>query len=226
MEERDEITATSFRVVVLEERPYSFEECAAQQVRSSVRVTHIAFTPPTVEEVESYVKRQQQTRKQKLSSRVKTYGDAALRQLTLANLTTLCASGKMESHTVACFPWGFPGNCGTVAGPLNLESEGSSKRTIGADNLFQLEQVRLGGVYTVVLPRMSDLCSNVDIRFDVDGFVQLEVVGPGSVTFFGEQYSSLIPEWLNHHFFNVEDGEEHEEDSDEDDIAQMYRLIR
>ncbi|KEG07264.1 hypothetical protein DQ04_10371000, partial [Trypanosoma grayi] len=101
-----------------------------------------------------------------------------------------------------------------------------------------VEHVQLAGFFDVALPQVTDICSNVDLRFDVDGSVWLEVDGPGSVTFFGEQFSSLIPEWLSHHFFTVdgddEEGDEEDDDEDDDDdddvdgneIAAMHRLFR
>ncbi|KAH9578389.1 hypothetical protein LSM04_006140 [Trypanosoma melophagium] len=257
MEERDEVTATSFRVMVSEAEPYSFQACAMQQVQSAVRITHITFTPPSIEEMEAYVQQQE-------SNPASTPGrnDALLRSSTLASLRTLCASGKLESHAVACFPWTVPtdaaitdnmatDNNSSLNGADNNINKKNRKNKGGNENNVKnkklnfspsseitasacsAERVQLAGFFEVALPRQTDICSNVDLRFDVDGFVWLEVNGPGSVTFFGEQYSSLIPEWLSHHFFTVgdddEEGEEEEEvysDGDESMIMRMRNLIR
>nr|CCC94161.1 conserved hypothetical protein [Trypanosoma congolense IL3000] len=219
MEEYHEVTSTSFRVVVFEARPYSFDECISQQVRSSVRITHIAFTPPTADDVESYASHQQKRHQNQARTLKESFNaNSAPRQATLARLTTFCASGKLETHTLACFPWGA---CTLSHAAATGTDDGDIKRGAGHDPLPA--RVQLGGVYDVALPQLSDVCGNVDIRFDVDGSVRLEVVGPGSVTFFGEQYSALIPEWLDHHFFTLDD-EESEEISDDDSTVPMSRL--
>ncbi|EKF28256.1 hypothetical protein MOQ_008004 [Trypanosoma cruzi marinkellei] len=249
MEEREEVTATSFRVMVSEAEPYGFQTCAAQQLQSSVRITHITFTPPSPEELEAYMQH-----REKLASATPPCGrDVSICPATFARLRTLCASGELESHTMACFPWSQNEETTTALMAVHGNDESNknksknSKNKKGESQLLQstttaaahpLEQVQLAGLFDVVLPRQTDICSNVDLRFDVDGSVWLEVVGPGSVTFFGEQNSSLIPEWLSHRFFTVSDddeetaGEEEEEEEEEEedeeeegDIAAMYGLV-
>ncbi|ORC90499.1 uncharacterized protein TM35_000082970 [Trypanosoma theileri] len=243
MEERDEVTATSFRVMVSEAEPYSFQTCAMQQVQSSVRITHITFTPPSIEEMEAYIQQQESN-----SDSTPGRNDALLRSSTLASLRTLCASGKLESHAVACFPWTVPTDAAALedmatnnnnnnnshnsgdnkkhkSNKNGKENNGNNKKLASSSTQItasacSAERVQLAGFFEVALPRQTDICSNVDLRFDVDGSVWLEVNGPGSVTFFGEQYSSLIPEWLSHHFFTVGDDDEEGEDEegDEDEV--------
>ncbi|ESL07927.1 hypothetical protein TRSC58_04379 [Trypanosoma rangeli SC58] len=235
MDQNVEMAATSFRVTVSEAEPYSFQTFAAHQTQDSVRITHITFTPPSPDELEAYVQH-----KRKLVSAASTgKKHTAICPATFARLRTLCATRKVESHTIACFPWSQLDETATTKGGThendnrkkskgNKEKKGvaaSSQSTTAAAD--PVEQVRLGGLFDVVLPRHTDICSNVDLRFDVDGSVWLEVVGPGSVIFFGEHNSSLIPEWMEERFFNFganteeEPAEEDYTEEEEDGVAAM-----
>ncbi|KAG8345560.1 hypothetical protein ERJ75_001448200 [Trypanosoma vivax] len=232
MEGCDEVTATSFRVTVVEATPYCFQAYTTQQVQSSVRITHIAFTPPSAEEARARHHIAKQCSGKFAVGKEREGLEAAGDAVTLASLSALGASGKVERYTIACFPWCLPAGGVEAAASVGEKEAAASesrgkKRTKDGLHLAGPMQVQLGGIFDVTLPRQSDLCSNIDLRFDVDGSVQLEVVGPGSVTFFGEQYSALIPEWLNHQFFTVGDDDEEGEDcsDDEDHITEMYRLI-
>lgn len=78
----------------------------------------------------------------------------------------------------------------------------------------------------IVLPVRTDIAANLDISVVIDGSVELQVDGPGSVTFAGCQYSSLIPEWLNHHMFNVNAENEEVDTASSTDLEEMFRLAR
>ncbi|RNF16831.1 uncharacterized protein Tco025E_05028 [Trypanosoma conorhini] len=234
MEQQVEMAATSFRVMVSEAEPYSFQTFAAQQTQDSVRITHITFTPPSPEELEAYVQHQR-----RIASATSTgTATAAVCPATFALLRTLCATRKVESHTIACFPWSQPDEATTAKmrphGNNNKNKGKGNKKKTGVAVLPQsttaaahpVEEVQLGGLFDVALPRQTDICSNVDLRFDVDGSVWLEVVGPGRVTFFGEQNSSLIPEWMEERFFNFganneESSEDDNAEEEEDEVAAM-----
>ncbi|KEG05150.1 hypothetical protein DQ04_26771000, partial [Trypanosoma grayi] len=122
MGDRNDVTATSFRVTVSAAEPYSFQACATQQVQSSVRITHITFTPPSAEEAAAYMQHQQKdagtaaapSGDKRSKNKDNDNTSVAVRPATLASLRTLCASGKMESHLVACFPWTVTGDAASA----------------------------------------------------------------------------------------------------------------
>jgi hypothetical protein len=68
-------------------------------------------------------------------------------------------------------------------------------------------------------PLSSTSSAPLGIRLELDGTVELRVVGPGAVTLLGEQHSQLVREDLEHGMFDDDehDAFEHSSSSDDDE---------
>lgn len=200
-----EITSTLFRATVSESESYQFAQYASQDVNASVRITHLAYTPPSSETWSEYW----QHRKQPAPP-------AGTVLSVAAKVRTLQLDNTIKSFVIAAFPL----NTSRIATEMaEAPSASASPSTI-----------TFAGPLEVVMPVPSDIASDLSIRLDVDGSVELEVEGPGQVAFVGEQFSALVPEWMNHRMFHVgpgdEEAPEEEIDMDEEEWEEMFRLAR
>ncbi|EPY25742.1 hypothetical protein STCU_06501 [Strigomonas culicis] len=198
---------------------------AAQDVHASVEITHMVYTPPqSMEELRAY-----------LTTRGRpapVEGESHVLSVT-AQVRTLGMSNKLESYVVAAFPL-------ETRRVVEIEKEKQKLVTRKGvpepgDAAAVPPVLALGEHSFVVTPAASDIVACVRIRLDVDASAQLSVVGPGTVMFYGEQHSALIPEWENHRIFRVNeddeevDGEEDEEEEsemDDDELRDMFRYSR
>lgn len=86
----DEVTSTPFSATVEDGSPYCFQSFASQDVRVSVRITHIAYVPPaSTEELAGFVAPPS-------SSTQMMYAVAEVEDITLDN--------KLQRTVVGCFP--------------------------------------------------------------------------------------------------------------------------
>lgn len=212
----EEVTITSLRVTVSDEESYHFALGAAHDVTSSIRLTHITYTPPKSRaEWEAYYDRHPELPRP-------TFAKDTIS--VAARVRTLTYGNEIKSFVVACFP------LDTQRISIDSHSGAAASSSKKGDTT---SAVRLGGLFDVAMPLPTDIVSGLNVRLDVDGSATLEVEGPGRVTFVGEQFSALIPEWMNHGMFRVgPDGNEVDEEFvdsdeiDEDELAEMFRLAR
>lgn len=207
----EEVTATPFGATVRDGEPYCFDAFSAQDVRTSVRITHIAYHPPTsMEDVESFYAAHPEAPRP-----VKSSSSSAGLTFAVAEVEDLSIGNEPRRVVVGCFPL-------DLQRVQQAASSSSSSSSSSGVMKFQYEQRAL-------LPLDTDVIRGVNIRLDGDGCVKLYMKGPGEIYFYGEQFSALIPEWENHRFFKVgEDDEEEEEFSDmsEGELNEMFRRAR
>ncbi|CCW63068.1 unnamed protein product [Phytomonas sp. EM1] len=226
-----DITSTAFRATVSEEEPFNFAAYASQDIHASVRITHLYYTPPSsLKDLREYYDKRPGTREanrevvaflQQLEEGQTTpcSSSTPLAQpppvlSVVAKVRSLTANNQVASFVIACFP--FDLNRLTRIPSLPASAASSSEKP-KSPSLAVLPGIP-------VVP--SDVVGCLNIRLDVDGSVGFEVEGPGRVTFFGEQSSALIPEWMNHHMFSVgKDDEEMPEDDSDDGFDEMYRAV-
>lgn len=195
----EEITTTAFAATVTEDESYCFEGFAAQDVRTSLRLTHISYHPPaSLAALESYYSNHP------TASPPITTTDGRRVTYAVAEVEDIGIGMEQSRFVVGCFPLDLG----------RLSSGGTMSFPHGHEMLLQ---------------QPTDVLRCVNIRLDVDGSVRLHMRGPGAVFFYGEQLSALIPEWENHRFFKVDgDDEEMMEDSDMSDgeLNDMLRHAR
>lgn len=221
-----DITSTPFRVTVSQDEAYQFGQYAAQDVTASVRLTHLTYTPPTSKAAwEAYYAAH--------TGPTPVLGKSVVS--VTARVRTLLLDGSVGTFVIGCFPLDSSRVIGLDRDSAALEAVPPPTPPSSSLPATQHMQ-RFNDLFDVVLPVPTDVAANLDVRLDVDGSVELIVDGPGQVTFSGEQYSALIPEWMNHRMFRVgagdeempDDEEEGDDDGDlsDDEMAEMYRLAR
>lgn len=242
----EDITITPFSATVLEGEPFCFDKLAAQDVHSSLRITHVSYLPPiSMEALEEYyrshpeaarpvsVKGEVAHRHHSSSTSVPSSHSSYPLTYAVAEVEDLSFGNELKRTVIGCFPLDLrrlppsatsakasnSGSSTAVSSVVAGSAEGNSTALLTFPHGLQL-----------LAPVDTDILRDINIQLDCDGFVKLSMRGPGSIYFYGEQRSLLIPEWKNHHFFKVDaDDEEKEADSDDlddDELAEMFRLAR
>lgn len=237
----DEITTTPFSATVQEGKPFCFDKLVAQDVRSSLRITHVSYLPPTsMEALEEYYQSNTEAIRpvsvkgevaQGLPSSA-TPAPSPPRRYPLtyavAEVEDLSFGNALKRTVIGCFPLDLRRLPPSASSPQTSNSGSVLAGSAEGNSSTSLLTFQHG--FQLLAPVDTDILRNINIQLDIDGFVKLSMRGPGMIFFYGEQRSLLIPEWRNHHFFNVgADDEEKEADSDdldEDEMVEMFRLAR
>lgn len=247
MDDDDIPTSTPFSALVREGEPFCWSELAAQDVHSSLRITHVSYLPPTsMEELKEYYKahpeapRPVRVQGKTIPHAFPNHGTHSSNstsnssyQMTyaVAEVEDFSVGGEMRRMVIGCFPLDLrrlppsEPEPSTTPSTTTLSSALSANKERSEENFLSFQH----GLQ-ILVPVDSDVMRNIRIQLDCDGSVKLHMRGPGQLFFYGEQRSLLLPEWKNHHFFAVnpddEEREEESEDMNDEELVEMFRLAR
>lgn len=231
VEDESPVLSSAIRAVVRGGEPYCCGTfMTSSDMLSSIRLTHLAYTPPkSMAELRAY-----KPNKASSSCSLKAIEDAKDGDVfsVRAMIQTLTINNTVETMVLACFPLAVSRVKAVERAMKELE-KGAREQTKEASSSSPGMVVMLGdgnAAQPVTLPLPSDIAANLNIRFDPDGSTALIVDGPGEVTFYGEQLTAVVEDvegYHNHH--GGIDGDIIADESDgsiDIDWDEMARLVR
>ncbi|KAG5494235.1 hypothetical protein GH5_02228 [Leishmania sp. Ghana 2012 LV757] len=182
---------TFFQASVQEGEPYRWTALdTSLDVSGYLRLSHLAYLPPPSLEA------------LRVFEASRGISPATTVHSVRAVVRTLTATKKVEEYVVACFPLDVQRLCNAqtfTVPPIEIDQSGPATAAAGpapkcslASLLPRRRDAAAGLSDTFLLPCPTDIATQLNIRLGLDGFTELQVDGPGTVVFTGEQRLTMV----------------------------------